>query len=34
MEISSDNIDVTITLNNFGIVDSQSEADLLQSILV
>ena len=34
MEIKNDNVEVKITLENFGIIDSQSEADLLQSILV
>jgi hypothetical protein len=34
MEINSDGIDVTVTLQGFGIVTDQSEADLLQAILV
>jgi hypothetical protein len=34
MEINTSNIDVSITLENFGNVSQQTEEELLQSILV
>jgi hypothetical protein len=34
MEIKNENFDVSITLENFGLVSEQTEAELLQSILV
>ena len=34
MEINTSNVDVSITLENFGTVSQQTEEELLQSILV